>query len=104
MIKFVTQYFVVCDNSFCDAVICFSLPQFLHLYDAFVKSDVDFYSFDHQQQFERKIKKLGWKFRKKNQTDLLKIVCSNCLPFTSELEKRHGILRPSKKVLKRHFE
>ena len=83
MIKSVTQYVVVCDNTFCDSV---------------VKSVVDFHSYDRQQQFERKIKKLGWKFKmEKDQTDLPKIVCPNCVLFTSELEKKHPILSPIKK-------
>jgi len=83
MIKSVTQYVVVCDNSFCDAV---------------VKSIVDFHSYDRQQQFERKIKKLGWKTQEDgNKTVPQKIVCPNCLLFTSELEKKTVVFRPIRK-------
>ncbi len=84
MIKSVTQYIVVCDNSFCDAV---------H------KSVVDFHSYDRQQQFERKIKKLGWKVREdENKTGPKKNICPNCLLFASELEKKTGIFRSIRKI------
>lgn len=83
MIKKVTQYVVVCDNSFCDAV---------------VKSVVDFHSYDRQHQFEGKIKKLGWKILEDDNTGEAKsFICPNCVLFTSELEKRHPTLRPVKK-------
>lgn len=82
MIKKVTQYVVVCDNSFCDAV---------------VKSVVDFHSDDRRQQFERKIKNLGWEIQKDNITGEAKnFICPDCLLFSSELEKRHSDLRPIK--------
>ena len=83
MIKSVTQYVVVCDNSFCDAV---------------VRSIVDFHSYDRRQQFERKIFKLGWKTKEyENNTKLQKIICPNCLLFTSELEKKTIVFRPIRK-------
>lgn len=72
MIKKVTQYVVVCDNSFCDAV---------------VKSVVDFHSHERQQHFERKIQKLGWKMQENNNDEAeQKNICPDCLYFTLALE------------------
>ncbi len=83
MIKPITQYVVVCDNTFCDSI---------------VRSVVDFHSYDRRQQFESKIIKLGWKIKQENnQTDMQKTVCPNCVLFASELEKKHPVLRPIKK-------
>jgi len=84
MIKKITQYIAICDNSFCDST---------------VKSVVDFHSYDRQYQFEEKLKNLGWQFNKKNDpTDQPKFICPNCVLFTSELEKRHPVLRPIKQA------
>jgi len=83
MIKSITQYVVFCDNSFCDAVD---------------KSVVDFHSYDRQQQFEKKIKKLGWKVREdENKTGQQKNICPSCLLFTLELEKKTTVFRPIRK-------
>ena len=74
MIKSVTQYIVVCDNSFCDAV---------H------KSVVDFHSYDRQQQFEGKIKKLGWKVREdENKTGPKKRYLSKLFAFCFRARKK----------------
>ncbi len=73
MIKCVTQYVVVCDNSFCDAI---------------VKGVVDFHSDDRRKQFESKVRKLGWKIQEsKNEVEAPKFICPDCLQFSSELEK-----------------
>ncbi len=74
MIKCITQYVVVCDNSFCDAV---------------VKAVVDFHSYERRQQFEKKLCKIGWKIQvEENEIEEHKFVCPDCLQFTSELEKK----------------
>lgn len=83
MIKSITQYVVVCDNSFCDAVI---------------KAVVDFHSYERKLQFERKIIKLGWKV----QDDIIEasgqtFICPDCLLFTSELEKKSFAIRAIRK-------
>ncbi len=84
MIKSVTQYVVVCDNSFCDSV---------------VKSVVDFHSFDRRHQFEMKITKLGWKFQENDdRTEPQKIICPSCLLFTTELEKWSARVKPIRRT------
>lgn len=75
MIKTVTEYVAICDNTYCNSVI---------------NSVVDFHSDGRRQRFELQIMKLGWKFEEdKNSTVLPKIICPNCLLFTSELEKEY---------------
>ncbi len=83
MIKKITQYLVICDNSFCDSI---------------VKSVVDFHSYERQQQFEMKIKSLGWKIQEgSNEMGPQNFICPDCLLFTSELEKTHPVLMAIKK-------
>ncbi len=79
----------ICDNDFCDSTI---------------KLVVDFHSDDRRQQFENKIKKLGWEFKKDRfKAGQPKIICPNCLLYTSELEKKPIFIRPIKNSNKQHF-
>ncbi len=80
MIKTITQYVVVCDNTFCDSV---------------VRAVVDFHSHDRRLQIEKRIDKLGWKIQEdKNEVGGQKLICPDCLLFTSELEKKSICFKP----------
>lgn len=83
MIKSITQYVVVCDNSFCDSV---------------VKAVVDFHSYDRREQFEGRLNKLGWKIQEEDDRGNAKnFICPDCILFSSELEKRSLSIRAIRK-------
>lgn len=65
MIKSVTQYVVVCDNTFCDSTM---------------RAGVDFHSYERREQFKQKVRNRGWAGISADQEDS-RHVCPSCRDF-----------------------